>query len=471
MVITVFLLGTSVKAQTSYAKAFEELKSDPVLQNSHLSFHVMEALSGKVLYDWQSEKSMIPASTFKLVTTASALNILGSEFKFKTTLSYSGFLDSLGTLQGNLYLTGEGDPTWGSFRYKTLSQFFDSVVLKEINRLGLKNINGSIIVDVSKFDQNPIPDYYSWTDIGNYYGTGSYALNVHENMYYLDLIPTTLNDSVLISGTRPKLPLVFQNNLTTAPSGTGDNAYIFGSPFDNYRYLSGTIPLGKSIFTIKGALPHPPLYMANYLNDLLQNENIKILNPPVVTYKPINETRNKIYQFSSPSLKEIITQTNHRSINLYAEALLKAIGFKQYNYGTVGNGVKAIKAYWTKKKVNIISANIYDGSGLSPSNNLSANVFTKILSLMYQEDKSNIFYNSLPVASKSGTLANLCLGTAASNNLRAKSGNINNVTAYAGYVKNMAGKMLCFSIIVNNYSCDNSYVISKLDKVMSSLAN
>ncbi len=471
LTITIIVITSACYAQLPYSVAFERCRTDPLLLSSHLAFQVREVVSGNVTYDWNGNKNMVPASTLKLITTASAVGILGADFKFETQLAYTGTIDSIsGTLNGNLYLLGNGDPTWGSFRYKTLPQFFDSILVSQIKKLKIKKINGAIVVDASAFDQNPIPDYYSWSDMGNYYGTGAYALNVHENLYYLDLQPNGVNDSTVVLGTRPSLSLDFANKIKTGQIGSGDNAFIYGGPFDNFRYLQGTIPAGKSIFTIKGALPNPPLYMANYIHQLIINQQVKIDKMPFVTYEPITQKKNIIYQFYSPSLKEIITQTNHKSINLYAEALLKTIGYRVYRLGTINNGVKAIKAYWGKKNVDFNNVNLYDGSGLSPANGISARVFTNMIHKMYNDKKFNIFFESLPVAAQSGTLSNLCKGTLASNNLRAKSGNINNVTAYTGYVKNKAGVLLCFSIIANQYSCDNSYVIKQFEKVLNALA-
>jgi D-alanyl-D-alanine carboxypeptidase/D-alanyl-D-alanine-endopeptidase (penicillin-binding protein 4) len=155
---------------------------------------------------------------------------------------------------------------------------------------------------------------------------------------------------------------------------------------------------------------------------------------------------------------------------MYAEALLKMVGYKTFGKGTTVDGIKAIESYWKSKKIKMPGFFLADGCGLSPMSAFTADQITEILKISAGAKYFKSFKESLPVAGISGTLTNFCKGTAAENNLCAKSGNMQKVSSYAGYVKSANGEMLCFTISFNNFGADNAVVKKKVEKMMTLLA-
>jgi D-alanyl-D-alanine carboxypeptidase/D-alanyl-D-alanine-endopeptidase (penicillin-binding protein 4) len=167
---------------------------------------------------------------------------------------------------------------------------------------------------------------------------------------------------------------------------------------------------------------------------------------------------------------EIIKQTNVESINLYAEALLKTIGKQQLNDGSTVSGSKAVRSFWTDKGFNLKGFNMEDGSGLSRLNYISAEQMCKFLQFAYKQNNFETFKNTLAIAGRTGTLETLADGTTAEGRIFAKSGSMSKVRSYSGYVQTKSGKLLCFSIIINNYTCGSAEIRQKLEKLMVLLA-
>lgn len=458
----------------------KKLGTDPNFQYAQIGFSLKSVATGKTLLDVNGGKSLMVASNTKLVTTSSALDILGEDFTFKTTISYTGDISASGTLNGDIIIHGGGDPTMGSDRYKGYPEMdvLMKLLVDKIKLLKIKKITGNIIADQEIFEENNIPDGWTWMDIGNYYGAGVYGININENLYRLYFKKNaTVGSAAEVLKTDPVIAdLQFNSFVTIDSKGTGDNCYIYGAPYSNSRFLQGTIPAGDISFIVKGAIPDPPLLTAQYLKGLLLNGGVvvdggattsRILHSQGKTLGALGKT---IYTHVSPPLKDIVKLTNQYSINMYAEALLKMIGYKASGKGTTVEGVKAIEDYWDSKKIKMNGFFLADGCGLSTFSAFTADQMTDILRITAGTKYFKSFKESLPVAGVSGTLANFCKGTSAENNLCAKSGNMQRVSSYAGYVNNGAGEMLCFTITFNNFGADNAVVKKKVEKIMAMLA-
>jgi D-alanyl-D-alanine carboxypeptidase/D-alanyl-D-alanine-endopeptidase (penicillin-binding protein 4) len=129
-----------------------------------------------------------------------------------------------------------------------------------------------------------------------------------------------------------------------------------------------------------------------------------------------------------------------------------------------------VTAYWKDRGVDVSGFSMADGCGLSRANIITTKTETQILCKMIKDKNFDVFYKSLPIAGKSGSLGSLCEGTFAENNLRAKSGYIHMVRSYAGYVKNRKGDLLCFSVIANNYECSATEMKKKLERLLIAIA-
>ncbi|MCB0637226.1 MAG: D-alanyl-D-alanine carboxypeptidase/D-alanyl-D-alanine-endopeptidase, partial [Lewinella sp.] len=431
------------------------------------SVQVVDVATGQVLAGFDAERSTIPASNLKLLTTASALAILGPDFRFATELAYTGYLDAQGVLQGDLILRGSGDPTLGSPEMPGTPGLED--LLEQwrlaVQRAGIRQVTGRLITDESAFATASTGTHWQWLDLGNYYGCGAFGLNLHDNLYFLHFQQAgRLGATPPVLGVTPAVPgLRFYNEVTSAEQGSGDNTYIYGSPYNYTRYLRGTLPVGSGRFTIKGAIPDPPLFAAQQLAGALESVGILCGRPPTTTRllnEPLRPDQVVLHTHHSPPLAEIVTQTNFESVNMYAEALLRAIGRAQAGEGSAEAGLAALRDYWTGRGLSWSGVQLYDGSGMAPRNVLTAAFLTSLLRTVYQDEHlREPFWNSLPLAGRTGTLENAMRNTAAAGRLRAKTGSLEQVRAYSGYVPRPDGAVWAFSVMVNNYGEDDGRAI------------
>ncbi|HVD99347.1 MAG TPA: D-alanyl-D-alanine carboxypeptidase/D-alanyl-D-alanine-endopeptidase [Cytophagaceae bacterium] len=472
-----FLITQNLFAQTTenlLLKEINTLAADPVLKYGQLAVSLRSLKTGQSVVAENAVKNMAPASNLKLLTTAAALGILGENYTFQTLLEYDGELkDSI--LYGNLYITGSGDPSLGSDRYKGFPAWEELIGLwtKKIKEAGIKRVKGAVVADPTVFDQSPIPDPWPWGDIGNYYGAGVYGLNLNENLYRLYFKGTTEGDSAKLVRTSPTLTGVkFVNEVKTGPPASGDKAYVYAAPWASRVYMNGTIPANADQFAVRGSVPDPPLLCASLLSSALSAQNIAIEKSAYVLSqkKQTDLARKLIYLYNSPPLKEIVKQTNVNSINLNAEALLKTCGRKRFSDPKLDAGIKAIQEFWKQKGMDITGWFMYDGSGLSPNNGISASQMSKALYLISKDSVYNSFYASIPIAGQTGTVYRLGKGTAAEGNVRVKSGTLSKVICYSGYVKSKSGEMYSFSILSSGYNCTNSAIIGRLEKILVRMA-
>jgi D-alanyl-D-alanine carboxypeptidase/D-alanyl-D-alanine-endopeptidase (penicillin-binding protein 4) len=465
-------------ALTRLSREIERLQSDPDMRPASWGVAVVEVRSGKLLASHDPYRSLTTASTMKAITTATALEVLGADFRFETTLAYDGKInDSI--LVGNLYLVGDGDPTLGSDRFGAAYEL-DAVLnqwVQAVKAAGIRQVQGAVIGDASIFSTQLVPAKWPWEDIGNYYGAGAAGLNIHENTYRIDFRskrPGTLTD---ILRTEPVMDdLSFTNEVMAGPAGSGDQAYIYGAPYTTERYVRGSIPPNRSSFSVKGSMSDPARSTAAWLREELIDCGITVVGPATTVRQlwakegvPMTQ-RKPLHTFRSPTLSDIVRETNFKSVNLFAEALAKRLAVKLDRAGSTEAAVDAITDHWQRRGVGTQGLTLRDGSGLSPNNGVSALQMAQILAKAEQGSAGTAFYASLPIAGRSGTLSNMLQGTAAEGILRAKSGFISGVRSYAGYVDLPDGRRVAFAMIANQFACGPGEMRSKLERLMAALA-
>jgi len=473
----------------------EQLKSDTDLAHSSWSVCVLDAKKDSVIAEYNSNVSLVPASTHKILTTSTALALLGWNFQYKTFLEYDGKLDSAaGILHGNLYIKGSGDPTLASETFKKKS---DTLPLtdqwaKIILAKGIKKIEGAVIADASSFEDDMIPSTWIWGDMGNYYGAGASGLNFMDDKFSLFYTSgSKKGDTAFITKISPAIP----NMKVVSSVKTGlylDNAFIYGAPYDELRTVKGTVPSNKKDYEVEGSMPDPSLFCAQSLDSSLRKIGITIGKPATtiktLKFQETEKRRNggkevnlpfsdspslriRIHTQTSHTLDKIIYQTNMQSNNLYAETLLKTIALKKTGFGSESTGIDIVMNYLKQKGIDTKGFYMSDGCGLSRFNVITTKQLSEILrvisadSLLFKK-----FYETLPVAGKSGSLGKLCKGTFAENNMHAKSGYMTRVRSYAGYVTNKKGNLLTFAIIVNNYDCSPQQMKEKMEKILIAIA-
>lgn len=481
-IILLFLVCATcnlVVAQNSIDRSIAKIVADPAMKHASISMTVMDVETGKTVSSHQPNLSIPPASSMKVITTATALAILGENHTFKTELQYDGSISN-GVLQGDIYIKGFGDPTLGAelpkgnVQYKELMLQFVSA----IKAAGIQKVEGRIIGDESYYDTASTPDSWQWNDIGNYYGAGVSGLNINANTYELNFRQNpSLGKAPKVERTVPELHhTLLVNEVTSASKGSGDNCYIYGAPYQNTRFLRGTIPVGTGIFKVKGSLPDPAFTAAALLLAALEKQGISTSKRATSHFEFIQNggkrstSRKVIYTHQSQSLFDIAKVTNEESINLYSEAMLKAIGKKKKNKGTTESGIEALVEFWEGRGVDMDGFYMEDGCGLSTRNGITSKHFAAILrKIKIDRSLGFDFKDALAIAGKTGTLKYMFKNTSSAGKIYGKTGSMNRIRSYTGYAVSKSGKLLSFSIIINNYHCSSSTARKKLEQWMRSL--
>jgi D-alanyl-D-alanine carboxypeptidase/D-alanyl-D-alanine-endopeptidase (penicillin-binding protein 4) len=176
-------------------------------------------------------------------------------------------------------------------------------------------------------------------------------------------------------------------------------------------------------------------------------------------------------QYKSPALKELVRETNFQSINLYAEALLRTTALQlNRTVRSTDASLDVLTTFWKRKGVDLNGFRVRDGSGLSSVGALTADNMTGILGVMSRDSAFSVFYDTIPRVGKPGTVRTLGRGTAAAGNVRAKSGSIEGVRAYAGYFTAADGERMSFCLLVNKFTPgQNRAVTAELEKIFVGL--
>lgn len=439
------------------------------------SYYVTEAVTGKEICAVDIDRGLVPASVMKVVTTGTALSLLGPNYHYSTSLQYDGTIDqSTHILNGNIYIHGGGDPSLGSEAFGGDFEKIFTGWAVAVKNLGIDSVAGAVIGDAECFERDPVPGGWAWEDMNSDYGAAPCGLNIRENMYDLQLTPSGGGVSLRTS---PVIPGMRLYNLVQNHPGIGKSyAYVTGAPFQFERTALGEI---GSYTEVRSPIPDPALFCAQRLKQSLSGYGIGLRDSATTLRlmrlnnirSEAKEGRKTISAAGSASLAQLVYHTNQISQNFYAETFLKTIGMKEKGYGSTYGGVSAVYNYWRSKGVDLRGMCMVDGSGLSRNNSVTTHQLVSMLGIIAKDSAVfPSFFRSLPVAGESGTIRKLADGTAAEGNVHAKSGTMSRVRAYAGYVYTRSGKLLCFAVIGNNTQWDVMQLRDKFERLFVLMA-
>lgn len=472
LLIIAFLANYTLLAQTKSAEIQQFLKTKG-LEHASVGICVKD-FSGKKIASYNPDKSLTPASILKVVTTATALELLGSDYRYKTTLAK----DKDDTTR--LLIQGYGDPTLGTEHLKNKATAFLSEWAEQIKQHYDSATTINIMVLDDYFGYDGISQRWIYQDMGNYYASGAYGISVFDNTYRLYFNTTRRDTCPVILKTEPEMDINFRNTMQLNTTGR-DNGYIHGVPFSQERLLTGNVPAGRTSFSIKGDIPNPGLYLGQSLAKQLNNSSILAGKVESAHYAYFNQMYNKdkerpegevFYTHLSFPMRDIIKNTNVKSNNHYAEHLIRTVGRTKnadiYS-SALDAGIEKTNELWKGKGLDTKSLMMFDGSGLSPSNAVSSEFMCDLL--IYMQTKSQYkdsFLESLPRAGKEGTVSNRLKGTRLEGKVSMKSGSIYGVQCFSGYYIN-GEKKYAFTIMVNKFTGSRSNIVKAIDNLILSL--
>lgn len=475
-------ISTARKAQA--AEIVRAVASDPAFSQSVLSICVCTG-DGERLASLNPDMMLVPASNMKLITTGAAIHTLGKDRRFETQLAYKGEIRN-GTLYGDLYIIGKGDPTLGS-RDSTAVPVEQTFARwgRYVEEAGIRKIDGHIVGDGRWFDGMNEEESWVWNDIGTYYGTGCSALMFYENIQAFNVLPgKNPGDPVDITPYYPAAPwMEFRYECSTGEKGTGDRLYMYTSDLAPVAAIRGTFGVDRGRKRVECSNKFPEYTCASYFTDWLRKKGVECTKGPAdFKLKPgpsdIDSGKELTYIGTTRSveLKRIIYTTNHESNNLYAETLFRVLGKEMSGSATYGSSAKALeRALQTLGVDTSKGIHIKDGSGLSRQNYASSDFFCRFLEAMMHSPAFEEYAHSLPSPGSNGTLEFNMRGYPEElrSRIKVKSGSMNGIRCYSGYIIPTTGakdETIIFSILTGNCTSPNWKTRPLLDKLMAGLA-
>lgn len=454
-------LGYGQSLPENVQQAYQRFVKSGKLPNGIASLTVLDSKTGQPIFTDNASIGLPTASTMKVITSITALDILGPDYTYETKLAYTGELDSLGILHGDIIVIGSGDPTLGSERYAdTKAENILNKWVYKIREAGITHINGRVVADDLYLNGNDVPPTWNWEDMGNYYGAGISGLNWRENKAGVRFAPGMIGGTATISSTTsPLTGINLVNEVATGSNGSGDNVYAYSAPYSNTVYLRGTY--GKDLKkVIEISVPDPAMALAEELNETLIKANIPVDSLPATGKRlrnqgiHVDKPTKQLDAHRSPELRNIVYWFNQKSINLYGEAILKTFGLFSRNESDTEKAASLLSKYWEQKlNIPVSELHIRDGSGLSPQNRVTTLAMAKIMYYAQSRPWFADFQKSLPTI----------------NGITMKSGTIGGVLGYTGFHTGKSGTAVTFSLLVNNYTGGTSAMRQEMFKLLNSL--
>ena len=449
----------------------------------------MELESGRTVYEHNEDKLFVLASNTKLFSTALGLVKLGPQHTYTTNIVLDTPLAEDGVVPGDLILLGGGDPNLSSrvIPYNP-DKAFEKNLLRPITDLaqqvvdaGIRRIGGNVVGDDTRYVWQRHPSGWSIEDGYWAYGAPISALSFNDNMVKLRVLPGARRRQLARVDVSPKIEYFsLDNRARTAPTRTVARGLGFErQPGSRKLLLWGDISIRSRGRVLSVAVDDPALFAALALQGELKRLGVTIDGAPVARHahphefpslKRLSNRKPKAYPtklaaIRSAPLAQTLPIINKDSQNLHAEMLLCEVGYQRRGVGSFEAGLAELKSFLVEAGLKPQESKLQDASGLSRRNLVTPGATTQLLKYMWNSPSREHFVSSLPVSGEDGTLDWRFARTSAKGRIRAKTGSLAHVTAISGYATTLDGRHLVFSILVNNYGVQASYVRSRVDKI------
>lgn len=476
--------------KTSSRQSFESLAQqiDRIIDESGLAaarwgVSVVFLADGTEVYGRNSDRLFTPASNMKIFTTGVALDLLGPEYRWRTSVYANALPDNNGTIVGDLVLYGRGAPDLVAQSRKDNNNSLAQLAGDLYNR-GVRRIQGNVIGDESYFRGEPLGDGWNWADVQWYFGAEASALSINRNEISVNILPPSKSvPEVRVSD--PVNYVSIQNNMSAAARGERTTLGIHRGLSDNNIHVWGELPADGRGFGARLSVHNPALWAANLFHAALKAKGIAIDGnahsrnsrlPQGQRFDP-SQAVELAFVVGSP-LSQIVRTTNKESNNLYAELILRTIGRERAamvftseppgrQRGDEEAGL-AVMGLWLKRS-QIFSDDLalHDGSGLSRLNLVTPQSISRFLVSISKTASGPIFRDSLPVSGRDGTLGGRLSKMAGQ--VTAKTGAITYDTSLSGYLETEGGQSLAFSILCNDQTASAS-TTRVIDEIVTVLA-
>jgi D-alanyl-D-alanine carboxypeptidase/D-alanyl-D-alanine-endopeptidase (penicillin-binding protein 4) len=480
------LPGPSSRPSTSVGRSTERVAlqqleqdldaiiSDGSFVDATWGISIVSCETGEQLYGRNERQNRQVASNIKLLTTATALQRLGSDYRFGTTLYMSGKVGDNGVLNGDLVIRASGDPsispTFGVDPQEMIRGW-----AHVLDSLGIRVVR-NVVVDASLFDAVQFAPGWAWDDEPFGFNAPISAAAIYDNSITVTVTPGRApGRSVLIDISPATAYVTLKVTAVTSRPDSASTLDIRRERGDLTIEVGGNIAAGAAPYTETISIEDPAVFFGTLVQEELVRAGIGVegiaLDASERSEKIDYRTLRPLAVHYSPPLREIVASTNKQSLNLSAEMLLKKVGREASGAGSTASGLEIVRSLLSGTGIDIDRVRLYDGSGLSRQDMIAPGDVTRFLRWARRASIGADYLASLPIAGRDGTLAKRMIGTLAENNVIAKTGYMNGVRAISGYARSRDGEWLAFSIIANNYSVPTSVVNTAQDLILMRLAS
>lgn len=446
-----------------FAQHIDRLIDQSPFSSARWGVKVVSVSDRATVYERNADQQFIPASNMKIYTTAAALDLLGSDYRWKTSAYSQAGPDAAGTVDGDLILYGRGAPDLVDDNTEnSLAKLADAVHAR-----GVRRVKGRVIGDESYFRGNLIGDGWQWNDLQWYFGAEASALTVNSNEIDLNLLPPAKGDATPEVRSADRHGYVQVNN-RMAPGNRAVRSTIGVARglSDNRIEVWGELAPGAKGFGVRLSVHNPALWAARIFVAALKARNISVdgdaavrssRSAPSQRFEPTQAT--EIASVTSAPLNGIAKATNKESNNLYAELILRTLGRERRamlstpeppgrERGDDEAGTELIRVWLERNGIATNGSALHDGSGLSRLNQVTPQITAQILTALSRSNNQS-FRESLPIAGEDGTLRGRL--KTITGRAFAKTGSLIYVNTLSGYVLTANGETLAFAIFCNDY--------------------
>ena len=442
--------------RTRLATAFDA----PVWRGATWGVMVLSLDTGDTLFAIEPNEPLAPASNLKLLTTAAALRILGTDYRFRTYLLTEGDVVN-GVLRGDLVLYGTGDPGISDRFYRSKDEVF-RMLIGQLVDLGIHTVEGDLVGDAS-FLSGPLrPEGWHPNDLNDGFAGAVSALSFNENVLSFRVVagPAGTTPTVLTIPQHAGLEIVNAARTVTADARPRI-AILRDDPLEPVR-VEGRLLAGAKDVWREMTVPVPAHFAASVFRATLEEHGVTLLGEVRTVDEPAESVVDRLSapamgrrgsrilaRHVSDPLSVYLAVINKESNNLFAELVFRTLGRVTSGVSSPEASAAAVRTALGEVGVDMSDVVQLDGSGLSAGSRVSASTFVEVIERMAASPTWLEYWGSLPQAGTRRELGRM-FGTPAAGNLRAKTGTIEGVSALTGMVRSRSGERLAFSLLVNN---------------------
>jgi D-alanyl-D-alanine carboxypeptidase/D-alanyl-D-alanine-endopeptidase (penicillin-binding protein 4) len=461
-----FVSTVSISQQpedTALAREIDRAIDESDLARARWGIFVMSMKDGRVLYSRNGDQLFTPASNMKIYTTAAALDLLGADYRWRTSVYADKPPDAAGVIDGSVTLFGRGAPDLKSYGQNGLRSLAD-----QLYQRGVRKVSGNIVGDESYLRGELFGLGWQWNDLQWYFGAEPSALTIDENSLELKIAPADkVGSAASLTLNRETNYLHLINNTMTVARDATTTIGINRGLSDNELRVWGAFPNGGHAFTAYLSVPNPALWAATLFKEALIARGIRVDGEARSRDFRVTESEKfdpqkavEVANESSGTLGEIVRRTNKESNNLYAELILRTLGKergasapdsdprKNRERGDDEAGTAVVRSWLDQSGIPSEGLAIRDGSGLSRLDLVTPVTTAHLLVAIAGTTSAAAFHDSLPIAGRDGTLGPRLSREAG--RVFAKTGSLTYIHSLSGYATTEKNEVLAFSIFCNN---------------------